>query len=354
MPSLKTALTELSLALGLLGYDWASAPFSELGKMLSSSTNQEKLLFLAREVYDTCRTQEKHEDLCQKFISIGRKLRHNYPLFREIHQILWTGPERTGRTVSLARDLEVNSVPVSVKAESNIVFNLSPANLFWNLPDGSQFGTSKRENWYLLQSPDLYAELYRLIKNPAGLPFATVEDFEREARREIRKKLQNFLRREAQSNSKLWKKFLEVYHNMCQEVATKSAEEFNRRFRRLKGKARQVSSELAGKVFFRLNAVRYILAGMDRREEMALEIPDVSSWRRHWEVQNIYAYPELHRRQSVVGFEITIRGKNFPREKTLKFHAEIRWSHGKFSGSPEAKLYKDFAWKEVPFFKKIF
>jgi hypothetical protein len=36
-----------------------------------------------------------------------------------------------------------------------------------------------------------------------------------------------------------------------------------------------------------------------------------------------------------------------------KFHAEIRWSHGKFKQAPEAKLYKDFQRWDVPFIETI-
>lgn len=40
-------------------------------------------------------------------------------------------------------------------------------------------------------------------------------------------------------------------------------------------------------------------------------------------------------------------------EKILHYPAEIRWPHGKFCGNPEGKLYKDFKWVDVPFFKRI-
>ena len=72
-------------------------------------------------------------------------------------------------------------------------------------------------------------------------------------------------------------------------------------------------------------------------------------------VLQCYAIADLARKQSVVNIVVSYRNK---KDKALeyenKFHVEIRWSHGRFCGSPEAKLYKDFKWHEVAFMNPIF
>jgi hypothetical protein len=35
-------------------------------------------------------------------------------------------------------------------------------------------------------------------------------------------------------------------------------------------------------------------------------------------------------------------------ERTVHGHVEVRWSHGRFAGPPEAKVYLDTAPAEVP------
>ena len=35
-------------------------------------------------------------------------------------------------------------------------------------------------------------------------------------------------------------------------------------------------------------------------------------------------------------------------DRTVKGHVEIRWSHGRFSGNPEAKVYLDTPHAAVP------
>jgi hypothetical protein len=58
-------------------------------------------------------------------------------------------------------------------------------------------------------------------------------------------------------------------------------------------------------------------------------------------------------KQSVVDFILTIRENSTRQDRSYKFHAEIRWSHGRFCGNPEAKLYKDFPWRAVSFLETL-
>jgi hypothetical protein len=36
----------------------------------------------------------------------------------------------------------------------------------------------------------------------------------------------------------------------------------------------------------------------------------------------------------------------------IPYHAEIRWSHDHFPGSPESKLYREFSWRVLPFLQE--
>jgi len=93
--------------------------------------------------------------------------------------------------------------------------------------------------------------------------------------------------------------------------------------------------------------------GVDRGKDIALSFPDANTWNQNWEFVSIEAMPDLSAGQSVVKFFLKIKNKKNKEMYSFNFHAEIRWSHGKFCGNPEGKLYKDFAWGDLPFVKDL-
>lgn len=76
-------------------------------------------------------------------------------------------------------------------------------------------------------------------------------------------------------------------------------------------------------------------------------------WFRHWNFTEIKAKADTDREQCIVDFILKLTNRQNNEAVELPYHAEIRWSHGKFCGNPEGKLYKDFKWSDVPFFKKV-
>ena len=140
---------------------------------------------------------------------------------------------------------------------------------------------------------------------------------------------------------------------MCQKVSQSSADIFNDHLAgSLKSKMRGAVLERIAKMFFRMNAVEYILCGVDEKNKFAVLIPDLTTWLQSWQFDNINAIPNLEKEQSIVDFEILCTNRATKDSYMAKFHAEIRWSHGKFS-SVEGKLYKEFNWIDLPFFSII-
>ena len=108
------------------------------------------------------------------------------------------------------------------------------------------------------------------------------------------------------------------------------------------------------RTFFRIGEGEYILCGLDNGQDFAVAIPDLTTWWRDWTLKSITAVPDLAAGQSQVWFDVVVQEKRGTRQShSLRFRAEVRWAHGKF-GTPEAKLYKTFAWTDVPFFKQIY
>jgi hypothetical protein len=76
--------------------------------------------------------------------------------------IEWLGKKRQKSSISISKDLRVNNnINISVKTNSDVIFNLSPHNLFNSLPSGKVMVT-KAGNWYFKAAPREYQELYNL------------------------------------------------------------------------------------------------------------------------------------------------------------------------------------------------
>jgi hypothetical protein len=343
MPSAKTETSELSVAFGILGLDPTHLyPQSEIVLQFDDSLSEDK--------YEAFLIEYKRNTaLYERLLRVGWTMRNRHLPFKRAGAVKWTGPFHQASTTSVAKDLLVANTPVSVKTESNVVANLSPPNMMVNLPGGTA-PSSREENWYLTTKPEEFQELYAFVRGMSPelqyLP-EDIRSFEEEAHRDDRKRIQKILKESSDSDKKA---FTKRYRELCHRVAEKSADVFNQNLTAsLSTGARKAVRENLMRWFFRLNAVQYVLCGIDRNEEFALVVPDLTSWLREWDLAEVVATPDITRGQSVVDFEVVCRRKKDRREHRVPYHAEIRWSHGRFSGAVESKLYKEFSWSELPF-----
>jgi hypothetical protein len=353
MPTEKTESFELSVAFGILGID--DPLLVARDQIIKSFENT-----LSSPKYDRFKTEfvnPTNNKTYSQMLSVGKKLRINYPLFSNITSLKWTGAMKRSKTASGAQDLLVANTQITLKAESDIVNNFSPAHLFVSIPQGSS-SPDRSENWFLKTDPDGFQELYdstkeiQLDRFPASFP-SSVREFERIASRNDRQEL-------AKGIDKLKDQAHDAFEKarikMCHQVATASAQMFNGNLQiSLNSSSKNSIIDKIIKDLFRLDSVEYVVAGVSEGKEFAVRVPSIDDFKQEWEIRSIKAEPDLSRKQSVVNIFITYRNKqNKSVEYVNKFHVEIRWSHGKFCGSPEAKLYKDFKWHEVAFMKPIF
>lgn len=52
--------------------------------------------------------------------------------------------------------------------------------------------------------------------------------------------------------------------------------------------------------------------------------------------------------QPHVGWDATIEDRHSTTRRIVRGHVEVRWSHGRFGGNPEAKVYLDTPHGDVP------
>jgi len=241
------------------------------------------------------------------------------------------------------------NIPISVKVKSHVVYNLSPFNIFVSIPSGMQLAKNS-PNWFIEQANDEINELYLYVKSHCFDSFPDdIYEFGKKAKKEDRKRIKNII---AKFSSKQKVGFYELYIAMCHKVASNSAETFNTKLEAsLKSNLKSSTIELMAKTFFRINAVEYIFCGIDKTKDFAVVVPDLTDWKRKWKIIGVSAAPDLSREQSVVN--ISVECESNKKKYTFNYHVEIRWSHGKFCGSPEGKLYKEFPWLDVPFYKPL-
>lgn len=345
MATRKTEATELAVGFGVLSVD-----------PLDKGTDIENLFIGSLSVQKWHDFQEEYsrdEKLYKKFVELGLQLRELK--LGNVSQLVWTGPQQQAATVSGAKDLFIPSLnmPISVKNESNVVLNASPHNLFRSLPQGKAFA-SRAEHWFLEKDPAGYQHLYEFARDMSHnkkLP-DNANDFEAQITKVERDTFQDFVTKELADPAK--KQFESLYATMCREVAQNSALEFNEHLSALPTNERSAVHETVMRQFFRIDTTPYLLVGLDKRKGFAVQIPDLTTWKRQWRIESIEAIPDLGRGQSVVKITVTTVSKN-SRITVYKFgfRVEIRWSHGKFCGNPEGKLYKNFAWVDVPFFEVL-
>lgn len=347
MPSSKTECTELSVGFGLLELD----PVSSLHeRILTSWDNNLSPGKLADFLVEYSRDGAYY----RRFYDIGVNLRHSHRVLAQsnINMVRWEGPHHQARSVSMARDLVAANTPISVKANSNVVFNLSPYVLFTSVPSGVSTPT-RSDNWFSMVAQQPYQELYTWIRSLSGenLP-EQVSDYHRNIRGDRRKHLSRLV---AQLSEAQKADFDDLYVTLCHEVAEESARRFNAAVRQsFSGSIRNAVAENLVKTFFRLGDGEYVLCGLDHNSDFGVDVPDITSWKRHWALKSVAAEAVLSRGQSVVDINLVIENRQTRQEHNAAFEVQIRWAHGKFSGNPEAKVYKKFPWIAIPFFQRAY
>lgn len=342
----KTEATELALAFGLAGVDPTAISFQEASQAvlsLTASGFQATRALIAP-------TSPLARDL-EALVQLGKRLASAHPdLFPRAGKVLWIGGVKQSGTVTLPIDIRHGSTHVSVKYNSRVVYNRSPENLFIHLPSGT-LDVASSANWYAQKAPDAYQELFLAATGEQGFAgYTDVFAFDRNATRAQRRCLQALI---ASSSAETRRRFESAYLNLCSVVSRASAEAFRTSWRGVARARRPLVADAIIRNFLRLDAVPYVLAGIDQGQPFAIEFPDITAWRTRWRLEDVDVFPDPRAGQPVVRFELYIVRRSTRGVVRLPFHAEVRWSHGKFCGNPEAKLYRDVAWHEIPGIRRL-
>ncbi len=288
MARANTECTELSVGFGLINIEPTTMlSIKELTTKFEGTLSSAKYQKFLNEF-------AKQETYYRRFWRIGVHLRNTYTPFANLTSIRWEGAIQQANRVSMAIDLMAANTAISVKANSNVVSNLSLHTVFVSLPIGGA-NLSKSENWYYKVAPSEYQTLYLYARNRWASHFP--EDVAEYLTKIKGKEQKQFLGKimAALPDGDV-AEFNRLYLDMCHKVAKYSATMFNEAIKQSfsSGIRTSVIQQIARQVF-RIGDTPYILCGLDKNHEFAVKIPDLTSWTREWQIKNCTPVPILMR-----------------------------------------------------------
>lgn len=247
-------------------------------------------------------------------------LRHRRPLLVE-----WKGPHRPPGDDVIPADLRIDHVfQVSCKYRSRVMQNAGPARLF-----DHALATERRSNvdWFHEVAPREYQSFYDTARTSTGLLSlpALVTDLSRSDRTELRDALRD--RRLPNPMRDLWRELSDA-------VARRSAERWTSELPTMSSRLRMLWRLL------RIGDAPYFVLGANREGPLRLRVASTWDWVQAIELVRVTIEPRPAG-QPEVSWRAMTRNRVTGTETDVVGHIEVRWSHGRFSGNPEAKIYLD-------------
>lgn len=298
-------------------------------RMLNVTTEHFDRLAIARQAGEHRRLFQDAWANGRTFASSADGLRDLPPL-----RVEWKGNHRSPGYEQVPADLRVDYVYlISCKYRSKVLYNASPAHIFDRLL-ATRHGEST--DWYLVASPAEYQEFYRACRGHLGgdrLPEAV-----RDLAREDRFRLKETFKRK-------WPpEVAAAYRQFCKAVSEVSA----RRWKHALGKRHAVQEEMLWRLL-RLQPAPYFVLGIaSSARPVRFRVDTPWDFRRRYTFGSFALWPDPKAGQPTVRWRADLRDNLSATPVHVDGHVEIRWSHGRFSGAPEAKVYLDTPHEETP------
>ena len=330
MPALRTELTEIVTGLGMLGIKSLDEALKERPpEMLNvSSSNFDRL--------EKARTGGQHPLLFESAWKNGRAfLRSRDGLRgRRPRRVEWKGSHRPPGYEQVPADLRVDYVyMVSCKYRSRILHNASPVHLFDRLLSTRR---GRRINWYSEVAPYEYQNLYQACLKHLGtsdLP-ESVNDLSSRNRKRLKKEFE-----------RTWPPgIVKPYRLFCNAVSRVSTD----RWQKALSQHQALREEMLWRLL-RLQSAPYFILGMTSSKcPVRFRVDTPWDFRQRYTFRSFEPEADTGAGQPTVNWRADLADKRSGAPMLVEGHVEVRWSHGRFRGAPEAKVYLDTAIDQTP------
>lgn len=324
MASIRTEITEIVTGLAMLGAE-------SLDAALAGTVPQELL-----NVDDSAwaRLREAHQgreneadflaawNNGRAFLNSDDGLRGRRPL-----QVEWKGPHRDPGDVAVPADLRIDHVYlVSCKYLSKVLHNASPVAVFERNLEGSQ-GRRSDSDWFDTVAAAEHQELYQVVRRQfgAGLDLPeSVRLITKAQRQDLRQRIPNGWGAAS----------ADAYQRLVDNTARASAEVWNRGLDTRRSRAVMLWR------LIRLAPAPYFILGTSASGTTRLRVGTPWDFNRSYKLVDFQVAAQPGG-QARVGWRALVNDVAASTEREIVGHVEIRWSHGRFGGPPEAKVYLD-------------
>lgn len=305
--------------------------------------------------FDKRNQSKQGQKLIRSLFEAGEAIRNHLLSDGYISKLLveWTANDKTGSMSTVAKDIHIKNLNlrVSVKENADVFINGSAEKIFIHLPSGD-FGRSVRgKDWFIQTAHQELNDYYLICDGERVTGFDSIESFYKNTSIKERKLFGAHVKSLHDSKNLA---VLNAYAKLCEQVSVTSAQMFNKNLTEFIRMQKNISNALQPifHFFFRINGVKYILAGTEDKHPFAVFMQPGDDWIRKYEFLGIAAIP-LKSGQPEVLLEFSFRDKLKKENFTLNLKVEIRWSHGKFCGNPEGKVYKQWKYTNLPWSENI-
>jgi hypothetical protein len=332
MPGDLTEITEIATALGMLAPDLDSAVAQQplpLANVPAVAWDRLTAAYQSGRYADSFATAFANG---RAFLHATEGLRGRPPLIAE-----WKGPHRPPGDDVIPADLRIDHVYlISCKYLSRVLLNPGPPRLFDRLLVGEERSTA---NWFETTAPAEFQAFYAaairataLLGLPDTFGLATRDH-------------QTLLKR-ALPDRRLPTDLEEPWSDLCEAVAAESA----RRWTTALGSPRHQLRLLWR--LLRISQASYFVLGTDKTASLRLRVDSTWDWMQAYELRS-FDVSARYAGQPEVAWQAVARRRADGRDCSIEGHVEIRWSHGRFLGSPEAKVYLDTPHRLVPGYHEL-
>lgn len=331
MASIRTEITEIVTGLAMLGYrDLDDALMVRPMTVVNLGDEHYERLAAAR----SAGTHAREFDLAwtngQDFARAEDGLRGRPPWSLE-----WKGPHKPPGYEQIPADLRVDHVYlVSCKYGSSILHNVSPSHLFDRAL--AERRVERGADWFVTTAPEAYQHFYEACVAETGLGHlpASVVELDKADRADLKAALPK--------RGRLPDMAQHVYEQFSIAVAMASAERWRQALATPRAREAMVWRLL------RLQPAPYfVLGATPGGEPLRYRVGTPWDFRSRFALNAFDAWPDAVG-QPMVRWRAEIDDRDTGERTGVEGHVEIRWTHGRFSGAPEAKVHLDTNPHQVP------